>query len=288
MDTPKRRRSDRITIQLPIVISGMDVLGENFVDPGRTVVVARFGAKILCGRKLSPELDILIRCMMTGEESEARIVGQIREATEGIYYGIELLSPEVDLWGVEFPPIEESETALGRTLLECTRCHKRELVYLNEFEAEVMERHGSFWRFCKRCSEANLWKETWIQGHEELPDDLVAPTPVLPSPPPKRTHDDRKYVRLDLQMKAFIRDPQGWQEVVVTEDISRGGFRYRSRMRYAEGWKIEVALPYSVSGLNIFSAAKIKHAAQVPGTEDTVYGAAYIPWQDAWVDRWTR
>ncbi|HEV2348718.1 MAG TPA: PilZ domain-containing protein [Terriglobia bacterium] len=282
----KKRRSDRISAELPIVISGVDVLGENFADPGRTIVIARYGAKILTYRKLTPELEILIQCLMTKEESEARVLGQIREGTEGIYYGLELLDQQVNLWGVEFPPIEESKTAVGRALMECTRCRNRELVYLNEFEAEVLGGYHSLWRFCKKCSDTNLWKETWIQAGEELPQEITGAAPATPThlAPPKRTRNDRKSVRLELHMKALIRDPQAWEEVVVTEDISRGGLRFTSKKHYGEGWKIEVALPYSPGGHNVFSMARIKHAMPVPGTQDFVYGAAYIPWQDAWVD----
>ena len=285
METPRKRRSDRISVELPIVISGVDVLGEDFVESARTIVIARYGAKILCKRKLAPQLEFSIRCLMTSEESEARVVGQIREGPEGIYYGIELLQQEVDLWGMEFPPIEQSGTAIGRVLLECVHCRRRQLVYLNEFEAEVLERSHSVWRHCKKCADTSLWKETWLQANEELPQEVES----FPSTaPPKRTRDDRKHVRLGLRMEAFVRDPQGWEEVVATENISRGGLRFRSKKHYAEGWMIEVALPYSRGGANIFSPAKIKHAARVPGTDETVYGVAYTPWQDSWVDRWVR
>lgn len=284
VETPRRRRSDRVSVQLPIVISGTDALGEDFVESARTIVIARYGAKILCQHKLAPQLEITIHCLMTGEESDVRIVGFVRAGSEGIYYGVEILDQEVNLWGVEFPPIEESEAAIGRALLECTRCRRRELVYLNEFEAEVLERSASLWRHCKRCADTNLWKETWLRADEELPQEVEAA--VLPPPPPKRTRDDRKHTRLEFHMKARIRDPQGWEETVVTDNISRGGLRFTSEKHYAEGWMIEVALPYSQGGANIFSAARIRYVQDVPGKEERVYGMAYTPWQDPWVDRW--
>lgn len=286
METPKKRRSDRISVQLPIIVSGVDALGKDFVESARTIVIARYGAKILSQHKLAPQLEITIRCLMTDEESDARVVGQVGQDPEGIYYGLELLNQEVDLWGVEFPPIEESATAIGRVLLQCIRCQRRELVYLNEFDAEVLERSRSLWRHCKRCADTNLWKETWLRADEELPQEVEPAVPVLPPPPPKRTQNDRKHVRLELQMEACIRDPQGWEEVLVTENISRGGLRFRSQKHYGEGWMIEVALPYSHGGANIFSAARIKYVQQVPGEAEQVYGVAYTPWQDPWVDRW--
>jgi hypothetical protein len=285
VETPRKRRSDRISVELPIIIRGTDALGEDFVESARTIVIARYGAKILCLHKLTPQLEISIHCLMTGLDSDARIVGLVRAAPEGIYYGIELLNQEVDLWGVEFPPVEESETAIGRALLECTRCRRRELVYLNEFEAEVLERSRSFWRHCKRCADINLWKETWLRADEELPQEVEAAAPVVLPPPPKRTRNDRKHTRLDIQMEACIRDPQGLEEVVVTENVSCGGLRFKSKKRYAEGWMVEVALPYTRGGANIFSTARVKYAQAVPGKDERVYGVAYAPWQDPWGHR---
>ncbi len=287
METSKTRRSDRIAVQLPIIISGTDVMAKDFVEAARTVVIARYGAKILCRRKLSPQLEIVVHCLMTSEDAHARVVGQVRDSPEGIFYGVELMDQTVDLWGVEFPPIEQSESAIGRVLAECTACRRRELAYLNEFEAEVLERSRSLWRYCKRCADTSLWKETWLRVDEELPPEEDASKQKLAPPPPKRTIDDRRHTRLDLQMEALIRDPQGWEEAVISENISRGGLRFKSKKHYAEDWTIEVALPYSRGGANIFSAAKIKHIGKGDEEGQSIYGVAYTPWQDAWVDRWT-
>lgn len=289
METPRKRRSDRISVKLPVIIRGTDAAGKDFMEAARTEVIARHGAKILCQRKLVPQQEISVHCLMTGEESDARVVGQVRVDAEGIYYGLEILDSEADLWGVEFPPIEQSERAIGRVLLECTHCRKRELAYLNEFEAEVLERSRSLWRYCRRCGDTGVWKETWLKADEELPQEVEPPAPVppTPSPPPQRTRDDRKYTRLELKMEASIRDPQGWEEVVATENISRGGFRFKSQRHYALDWVIEVALPYTRGGANIFSAAKIKYAQFDPAKGEGVYGVSYTPWHDAWVDRWT-
>jgi len=284
VDPAKQRRSDRIYAQLPLVVSGVDVLGETFTDPAQTIVIARYGAKILCRRKLAPQLELSVHSLMTNEEAEARVVGCVLEDAKGAQYGIELLDPEANIWGVEFPPYDPNDSAIGRVLLECVRCKRREVVKLNELEAEVLERSHSLWRECKRCAEASLWKEAWLKAHEELPEPDDAPADKLE--PPRRTRDDRRYGRLEIQMEALIRDPQAWEEVVKTMDVSRGGFRFKSRKHYALDWSVEVALPRSTGGANIFSAAKIKFVGDSPGEEEKIYGVAYTPWQDAWSDRW--
>jgi hypothetical protein len=284
VDPSKQRRSDRVTAQIPLVISGVDVMGETFTDPAQAVVIARYGAKILTRRKLAPQLEISVHSLMSNESADARVVGCVLEDPSGAQYGIEFLDPDANIWGIEFPSYDPNESAVGRVLLECVRCKRREIVKLNELQAEVLERSRSLWRGCKRCAETTLWKEAWLKAHEDLPAAEEAPTKK--PEPPKRTHDDRKHARLEIAMEALIRDPQTWEEVVKTMDVSRGGFRFKSRKHYALDWNIEVALPRSMAGANIYSAAKIKFVGENPGEEEKTYGVAYTPFQDAWSDRW--
>jgi len=67
------------------------------------------------------------------------------------------------------------------------------------------------------------------------------------------------------------------EEVVSTEDVSRGGFRFISRKDYPLGTVIDAALPYSPGAANIFMPAKIvqKEAGDSEGM--FAHGAAYIP-----------
>ncbi len=284
MDGFKQRRSDRITVQIPLVVSGVDVFGNTFTEPAQTIIIARYGAKILLRRKLAPQLDISVHSLMTDEEAEARVIGCIREDVSGAHYGIELLTGDANMiWGIEFPPYEHKDSAVGRVLLECVPCKRREIAMLNELEAEVLERSRSVWRVCKRCTEFTLWKEAWLNAHEDLPGPDEAP--ASKPEPPKRTRDDRQHHRLEIQMEALLRDPHAWEEVVKTEDVSRGGFRFKSRKHYGVDWSIEVALPRSPGGANIFTAAKIKFVLETPGEEEKTYGAAYTPWQNVWADR---
>jgi hypothetical protein len=280
----KQRRSDRITVQIPLVVSGVDVFGNTFTEPAQTIIIARYGAKILLRRKLAPQINISVHSLMTDEEAEARVIGCIREDASVAHYGIELLTADASIiWGIEFPPYEPKDSAVGRVLLECVQCKRREIVVLNELETEVLNRSRSVWRHCKRCTEFTLWKEAWLTAQEELPepDEASASKPE----PPKRTRDDRQHHRLEIQMEALILDPQAWEEVVKTQDVSRGGFRFKSRKHYGVDWCIEVALPRSPGGANIFTAAKIKFVHETPGEEEKTYGAAYTPWQNAWADQ---
>ena len=280
------RRSDRITIELPVVVTGSDALGSGFLEQGITAVIGRHGAKILLQRKLVPHQEINIRCLTTSKESDARIIGQVGGTLDGFfYYGVELLDSDTNIWDIEFPPVDESEVAVGRVLLECIRCHSRELVYLHEIEAEVFEVNRSLSRHCRKCSDLSVWRETHLRADEELPQAPSQPAAALPPPPPKRTRNDRKHLRLDLKVEVCVRHPQYGEEIVGTVNVSRGGFRFKSRKNYGEGWVIEAALPYQRGGANIFAAARIVYVGQDPSEGVNVYGVAYIPSKQGWPGR---
>lgn len=283
MEPHAPRRSDRVVIELPIVVTGTDCMGDMFLEQSSTMVVGRHGAKIALTRKLAPDQEINIRCHATGRESDVRVVGQIGTSPEGtFYYGVALLDPDIDLWGIEFPSAEEAEGAVGRVLLECVRCHTRELVYLYEFEAEVLEANRSVSRYCRKCTDATVWREVTLPAGEELPAEAV---PERFAPPLKRTKNDRKHVRLDLKVNVCIRDPMYGEEVVVTENVSRGGFRFRSKKHYAEGWLIEAALPYTPGGPNIFAPARIMYTEELGTGGESVYGVAYVAAGQTWSGR---
>src|SRR5271169_2729 len=134
---PNARRSDRVAIELAVQVLGKDRWGKRFVEDTVTAVVSRHGAKIFLTCALAPAQELRLRCVKTGKESGVRVVGQIGEAQGGIFYGIALLDHDVNLWDIEFPPITDSGKAVARALMTCGKCQTQELVYLDEFEAEV-------------------------------------------------------------------------------------------------------------------------------------------------------
>jgi hypothetical protein len=267
-DIESRRRSERVYRELLIRVSGTDGKGQTFVEETCTLVLGRHGAKILLTRALLPDQEITIRCLETGNESLARVVGRIGGDEEGSYYGIEVLEPEANIWGIEFPAPDEAELAVGRVLLECVSCHTQELVYLDEFALEVLLANERLSRPCKRCAQTSLWQEVAAQEGRETP---------LPAGE-RRTRNDRRHVRLDLKVKACIRHPEGGEEVVPTKNVSRGGFRFASRSRYPVGSLIEAALPFTRDAANIFAPGRIVYAGEAPDEPEAyVYGVSYLP-----------
>jgi PilZ domain len=253
------RRSERVTVELPVEVSGTDLNTGFFTEKSRTIQVSRHGAKIALRHSLAPHEEISLRCVETGQEVEARIIGMLGKAPRGHFYGVAFLNEDVNVWGINFPPPSEGEPAAGRSVLECTHCRLREIVHLDPFEVEVLEANESLNRMCPRCGDLTNWKKSFFAEG-----------------PPKAPHQERgREPRRPLRIQACVNSREFGMDVVMTRDISRGGLCFESRKNYIPGWHVEVALPFTERGGNIFLAARI--ARVQPGTKGfKQYGVAYL------------
>ena len=154
--TPRARSTDRVTINIQIAILGKDMDGRAFREEGRALEVNRNGALILVNRNLAPQEEILIRRERTGKEARAQVVVQVRKRTDGFVYGVKLLDPSLNLWDINFVSLTASEQAVGRMLLECSKCRLREVVYLGEYENQALSSqplHLSHLRALRRVND---------------------------------------------------------------------------------------------------------------------------------------
>jgi len=137
--TTALRRSDRVALAIPIRIRGTDSQGQPFDEKSQTLVISRYGALIALARPLVAGQVITIGYIGTGREASARVIEQAEEEKRPSLYGIEIVSPEANIWEIHFPPVTDSEMAAGRLLLECSRCHSTELAYLNLGKIEIFQ-----------------------------------------------------------------------------------------------------------------------------------------------------
>ena len=93
----------------------------------------------------------------------------------------------------------------------------------------------------------------------------------------KRAEDKRRHVRVVVHMTVCVRHGFLGEDLVSTEDVSRGGFRFKSRKRYSVGAQLSVAVPFAPGGANIFVPARIAHVRELLGDNTFVYGVTYIP-----------
>ncbi len=291
MTLERLRRSDRISISIPVEIFGADFTGEHFVEQCKTVIVSRHGATIIVSRKLAPDLELILKRPGTKKEALVRVVGQIGGQHEGYVYGVALMDNTINIWNIYFPALSDSQSAVGRALLECSRCKNREVVYMNEVEAEVYEANLALQRSCSSCGNSSVWKS--VPGDltdepsvppppEAAPSAEGAPTaedgepPLPPHEPASAVISRRRDLRIKSNMPACIRQPGFDEEVVTCDDISRGGLAFRSTKRYFLGSRIEVANPYAAGAANIFVPARIVFTQELPKEGVYKYGVSYL------------
>lgn len=289
MTLERLRRSDRISISIPVEIFGADFTGEHFVEHCKTVVVSRHGATVIVSRKLAADLELILKRPGTMKEALVRVIGQIGGQHEGYVYGLALMDTTVNLWNIYFPALAESQSAVGRALLQCGRCKNREVVYMNEVEAEVYEANMALQRNCSACGNSTVWK--FVPG--ELIEDASVPADAEPAAagepgaegegghaahpePPPSVVSRRKDLRIKSNMPACIRQPGFDEELVTCDDISRGGLAFRSSKRYFLGSRIEVANPYAAGAANIFVPARIVFTQELPKEGLYKYGVSYL------------
>jgi diguanylate cyclase (GGDEF)-like protein len=156
---PERaRRSSRIQKQIAIVLVGSDLEGKVFSEHTNTVELSRHGSRVVSRRKLAPDQEMIIRRQDTNKEAEVRIVRKIRSQSDTHTYALALVSSNIDIWGVEFPPLTESEKETIHTLFECIRCKVRETVDGSDHESDGYAVNKDVVRSCNRCGSATTWK----------------------------------------------------------------------------------------------------------------------------------
>lgn len=272
-------------MQIAVLLTGTDVHGRVFSEETLTVILSRHGAGIVSVNKLYPEQELNLRNNATGVEAEIRVVGQIGEEEGRYTYGVAFLDQEMDLWQVPFPPLSASEVLAGQLTLICGGCGALETLEEGGMESDILATNEGIIRHCSGCVRATVWKEAPAGARAAsrepvpalvgaasaapagialltLPEPPPAAAPAPPGPPANR----RRYVRARVELVACIRRPGSTEEdIVVCEDMSRGGISFKSHNRYFEQTFIELAVPYTRGGQAIFVSAQIVRVEELPG-----------------------
>ena len=262
----KARQSERITLALPIQVTGSNLFSDAVHCDGWTEVVSENGARIRLTQSLSPDQEITVRCVETGRQASARVVDRVGARSKQSVYGIMLLGPEAPPWGITFPHRGDSVGAVGRIVLECLACHTRELAYLDAFELEVLENNDILSRFCRRCTDSTIWRKAF----EPFP-----PAEADSADSPWSGQERRRELRRDMRTLACIRSHKHGEELVKVRNVSRNGLCFEGRRAYEVEWVIEVAIPFSSGGGNVFLPARIARVQGLPPGEITLFGIEY-------------
>jgi len=252
-----QRRSDRISIELPIEVIGYDADGARFVENGHTLLISRHGGMIVLKRKLLPEAQLTLVNMQLKDVAEVRVVGHFKARPDGEVYGVALLDEEKNLWQVNFPSLDRADNAFARVLLQCSTCHSQEVVHFTEMDMEVFTASQELIRSCKLCSAATVWKQLGVGTGPTVPVGEAESE----SKQEQMWKDKRRHPRKRVKLVACIRH-SGNERIVQCEDVSQGGFSFISMWSYAVENEVEAAMPYSRAGGNIFLPARVAHCKE--------------------------
>lgn len=272
MRTERMRQSDRVTVQLQVEVSWVDDHGTAMKQPAQTLLVSRNGGVLRLAEKLFPGQELTLHRKLEGDQvrtARARIMAEIDRELEGFIYAVAILDTRIDFWEIEFPSPHKAEEALARMLMECSFCQRREVVYLNEMELKSFEVRRCVARLCKLCDSPSIW----IEAHSEPKFDEALPSR---SAVEERVIPRRNRTRIKARVLACIRRRGFQEEVAVCEDLSKGGISFRSRNKYPEGSRLEVAVPYTPGAGAIFVPIRIVFSQPLPAAGLFRHGAAYV------------
>ena len=99
------RRSTRISLSIPVEVSGWDVEGREIQEKTTTSLVNKNGARISLQHKFSVGSKVVISIPHLKREQRCRVVWMSRLPNDRDNYqvGVELERSE-NFWGVDFPP----------------------------------------------------------------------------------------------------------------------------------------------------------------------------------------
>ena len=262
------------TKSIPVEVVGCDLDGMQFIERCSTLRITRDGATILLENKLAPESELVVRNLLSGEEGLGRVVGMLKGGVQGHIYGIAIRQQSEDLWGMHFPP----EGGRNATHLKCSACKDVVAATLLAIEEEVLEANQTLSRSCGNCGAVTVWNCTDSEPASRRPAVSPERSAALAGEQAKEDALSREEKRLSkraaIKMVACVRF-SGIETVVAVENMSRGGFRFRSKTKYPQDLRLEVSVPYAKSGNNIFTHARIIYCQDLADHEYR-HGVAYI------------
>jgi hypothetical protein len=265
------RKSDRISLRMPLEASWFGAGGVAVKQTAQTLLVSRNGGVLCLAEKMSPGQELTLR-RQDGDEckvTRARVLAEFDREPDGFLYAFVILEPREDFWGIDFPALHTAEEALARLLMECSFCQRREVVYLNELQLKSFEVRKCVARLCTHCDAPSIW----IEAQSNTKQEGVTPKPV---PMEERVNPQRKKNRVKARVLACIRRRGFQEEVAVCEDLSKGGLSFRSRNQYPEGTRAEVAVPFTPGAGAIFVPIRIVFSQALPTVGLYRHGAAYV------------
>ena len=99
-----RRRSSRVSIDVPVEIFGHEANGKVFRAETRTITVNAHGARLILTLTMDLKPSILLINRKTSLEVQCRVIYQKENEKGNAEIGVEFITPQPRFWGIAFPP----------------------------------------------------------------------------------------------------------------------------------------------------------------------------------------
>jgi len=99
----ERRRTQRVTLTVPLVVNGQNEDGVKFSIRAKTNAVSQHGAQIETEHPLVISQVLLLINENSARKVEARVASIQRRRDGKTYVGLEFLSAEINFWNMTFP-----------------------------------------------------------------------------------------------------------------------------------------------------------------------------------------
>jgi hypothetical protein len=97
----EKRRGHRMNSRVPVRLEWDDLDGRRLSVEAHTRVVNPYGCMVVLEHDLKLEHRVALTNIATSTSNAAVIVWKGNQRPEGWEYGVELVAPEMDFWGLE-------------------------------------------------------------------------------------------------------------------------------------------------------------------------------------------
>jgi hypothetical protein len=107
----KNRRSQRIDLNVPVVVYRPPSEGPQFYESTQTLVVSAHGALVALTDMVAPKQRLLVQNTGSGEQQECRVVYVKKELAGPPKVAVEFTQPAPRFWHIAFPPADWNSTS---------------------------------------------------------------------------------------------------------------------------------------------------------------------------------
>ena len=97
----EKRRGRRMNSRVPVRLEWDDETGKRITAEAHTRVVNPYGCMVVLKHELSLEHRLALTNVVSNTSNAAIIVWKGNQRPDGWEYGVELVAPEMDFWGLE-------------------------------------------------------------------------------------------------------------------------------------------------------------------------------------------